>query len=107
MGNMAWYVKAVVVKYLKEANLLPPHYVSRDQLQDPMQPHRIAQPLLGREAEVQQVMDSLTKHHAAVIWAGPGEGKSSLAREAGCRLWEAEKCQGGCFVVDCIGAFNN
>ena len=104
IGRMAFSVRAVVVQHLKEANLLPPGRVPQDQLEIPMQLHRIAQPLLGREAEVQQVMGSLLKHHAAVIWGPPGEGKSSIAMEAGCRLWDAEKCLGGCFAVDCLGA---
>ncbi|KAK9828020.1 hypothetical protein WJX81_000644 [Elliptochloris bilobata] len=44
-------------------------------------------------------------HHVAEIWGGgPGEGKSSIAREAGCRLWDAGQCLGGCFLVDCKGA---
>ena len=104
IGRMAFSVRALVVQHLIEAKLLPAHYVPRDQLDIPMQLHRIAQPLLGREAEVQQVMGSLLEHHAAVIWGGPGEGKSSIAMEAGCRLWDAEKCLGGCFSIDCLGA---
>ena len=48
-------------------------------------------------------MDSLLKHYTAVIWGGPGEGKSSIAMEVGCCLWEADKSLGGCFKVDCLG----
>ena len=107
MGRMVFFVRAVVLRHLKEAKLLPAYYVARDQLEIPMQLHRIAQPLLGREAEVQQVLDSLTKHHAAVIWGGPGEGKSSIAMEAGIRLWDAEKCLGGCFAIDCMGVLRS
>ena len=94
IGRMAFSVRALVVQHLKEAKLLPAHFVPRDQLEISMQLHRIAQPLLGREAEVQQILDSLMEHHAAIIWGGPGEGKSSIAMEAGCRLWDAEKCLG-------------
>ena len=104
MGSMAFHVRAAVVQHLREAKLLPAHYVTRDQLEVPMQLHRIAQPLLGREEEVQAVMSNLLEHHAAVVWGGPGEGKSSIAMEAGCRLWDAEKCLGGCFAIDCLGA---
>ena len=104
LGTMAFFVRSAVVQHLKEAKLLPAHYVTRDQLEVPMQLHRIAQPLLGREEEVQQVLDCLLKHHAAIIWGGPGEGKSSIAMEAGCRLWDADKCLGGCFAVNCLGA---
>ena len=66
---------------------------------------RKARPLLGREQEVQKVVQSLLQHSAAVIWGGPGEGKSSVATEAACRLWEAGKCESGCFEVDLQGVF--
>lgn len=59
IGRMAFSVRALVVQHLIEAKLLPAHYVPRNQLEIPMQLHRIAQPLLGREAEVQQVLSSL------------------------------------------------
>lgn len=104
IGRMAYSVRAVVIQHLKDIKLLPEGHAPRDQLEMPMQLHRIAQPLLGREGEVQQVMECLLEHHAAVIWGGPGEGKSSIAMEVGCRLWDAERCLGGCFVVDCLGA---
>ena len=80
-GRIAISVRAVVLQHLKDFKLLPDYYVPRDQLELPMQLHRIAQPLFGREAEVQQAMDSLMDHHVAVIWGGPGEGKSSIAME--------------------------
>ena len=105
IGRMAFSVRTAVVQHLKEAKLLPANHMTRDQLELPMQLHRIAQPLLGREAEVQQVTNM--EHHAAVIWGGPGEGKSSIAMEAGCRLWDADKCLGGCFAIDCIGALHS
>ena len=106
MGQMAYSVMDVVLQHLKDVKLLPDYYVPRDQLEPPMQLYRIAQPLFGREAEVQQAMDSLMEHHVAVIWGGPGEGKSSIAMEVGCRLWDAGKCPGGCFEVDCLGALH-
>lgn len=101
---MAFAVRAAVIERLKDAGLLPKYFVPRGELEMPMRLYRTADPLVGREEEVQAVMSSLLEHHAAVIWGGPGEGKSSIAMEAGCRLWDAEKCLGGCFAVDCHGA---
>ena len=44
--------------------------------------------LVGREREVQAVSQSLRQHGVAVIWGSPGEGKTAVAAEAGCRLLE-------------------
>ena len=46
--------------------------------------------LVGREAEVKVVLASLRQHGAAVIWGGPGEGKTTVAMEAAARLRELE-----------------
>ncbi len=43
-------------------------------------------PIIGREAEVERVLDSLRQHNAAVIWGGAGEGKTTIAMEAAARL---------------------
>jgi len=42
---------------------------------------RMTEDLVGREADVTAVLDSLRKG-AAVIWGGPGEGKTTVAMEA-------------------------
>ena len=97
-------VRDVVLDELKALGKLPEHRVLRSVLEVPMQLWRITGTLVGRESEVQQVIDSLDRHRAAVIWGGPGEGKSSIAMEAACRLWDSAKCLGGCFPVDCLGA---
>ena len=104
---MVLAVRAVVMQHLRQAKLLPAEYVASTQLQIPMQLRRIANPLLGREAEVQQVTNCISEHHAAIIWGGPGEGKSSVAMEAGCRLWEAGMCLGGCFSINCTGVLQS
>ena len=44
--------------------------------------------LVGREQQVSAVLASLHRHRAAVIWGSPGEGKTAVAAEAGCRLQE-------------------
>ena len=58
--------------------------------------------LVGREAEVEDVLGSLRQHGAAVIWGGPGEGKSTVAREAAARL-HAKQPTLGAFELDMRG----
>ena len=91
------------MKRLAEEGLLKAPYRPRSQPEVPMQLWRLATPLVCREEAVQRIVQSLLEHSAAVIWGGPGEGKSSVAMEAGCRLWESGKCLGGCFQVDLNG----
>ena len=101
--QLALSVRDAVIGELKKAGRLKPYFQPRSQLETPMQLSRMPHPLFGRESDVQQVKDSLQHHRAAVIWGGPGEGKSSIAMEAGCQLWSGGKCPGGCFVVDMLG----
>ena len=42
--------------------------------------------MIGRAAEVNMVVASLRQHGAALIWGGPGEGKSTLAMAAAALL---------------------
>ena len=91
------------MKRLEEAEALKAPYRPHGQPEVPMQLCRLAMPLFCREDEVQLVVQSLLEHSAAVIWGGPGEGKSSVAMEAGCRLWESGTCLGGCFQGDMNG----
>ena len=102
-GRIAMAVRNAVLDELMASGKLQ-HYVPRSMLQIPMQLWRKTGALVGRESEVQQIVDSLDTHRVAVIWGGPGEGKSSIAMEAACRLWDSRKCMGGCFEVDCMGA---
>lgn len=100
---MAVAVRDAVMGELKAAGALPAYYRPKPQLLIPMQLSRNPHPLVGREREVQRVVQSLQLHRAAVVWGGPGEGKSSIATEAGCRLWAANECLGGCFSLDLAG----
>ena len=51
---------------------------------------RMTNSLIGREGDVQLVLKSLRQHGAAVIWGGPGEGKTTIAMEAAARLRASE-----------------
>ena len=104
-GKVVAVLRDKVIEGLSTAGRLPSFYVPRHQLKPPMRLERTAQPLLGREEEVQKVMHSLMEYKAAVIWGGPGEGKTSIGMEVGYRLWEAGRCEGGCFMVNLHGAF--
>ena len=101
--RMALAVRDAVIDELKKAGKLKPYFQPRSQLETPMQLSRIPHPLFGRKDDVQQIKASLEQYRAAVIWGGPGDGKSSVAMEAGCQLWSEQKCPGGCFVVDMLG----
>ena len=50
---------------------------------------RAAIQLVGRKLDVEWVEKRLRRHGTAVVWGGPGEGKTSVAMEAACRLQEA------------------
>ena len=63
---------------------------------------RMTTALVGRETEVQDVLASLRQHGAAVIWGGPGEGKSTIAMEAAARL-HADNSVLGAFELDMRG----
>jgi hypothetical protein len=63
--------------------------------------------VVGRDGEVQRVMEALTGDAgAAVLIGGPGEGKSTVAMEAGLELCKRGWFPGGAFVVDFFGACN-
>ena len=69
---------------------------------------------VGREAEVQQVLESLKQHGAAVVWGGPGEGKTTIAMEAAKQLRGQElelsafelDMQGGRISCGCFAALH-
>ena len=102
--HMVLATRNAVIEELQNAGKLDINFRLRGgQLETPMYLLRSQHPLFGREGDVQQVKASLEQYRAAVIWGGPGEGKSSIAMEAGCQLWTEQKCPGGCFVVDMLG----
>ena len=63
---------------------------------------RTTNSLVGREAEVEAVLASLRQQGAAVVWGGPGEGKTTIAMEAAARLRGLEPALSA-FEVDMRG----
>lgn len=56
--------------------------------------------LLGRAAEVDQVLQMLQRERQLFIVGGGGEGKSAVASAAAHHLFQAGHLPGGAFVVD-------
>jgi hypothetical protein len=105
-GSLAGRVADVVVERMVEMQQLPRGFrrsvsVQRDRMQ---LPHPTTVNMIGREAEVRAVVEGLKAAGAAVLVAGPGEGKSTVAMSAGREVWELGLCPGGAYVVDFNGA---
>ena len=76
-----------VVKQLKDLGRVPRDYVLTQGRRPALWTlSRTTDSLVGREDEVEVVLASLRQHGAAVIWGGPGEGKTTVAMEAAARL---------------------
>jgi hypothetical protein len=56
--------------------------------------------VVGRQEEVQALIAGLQGPGAAVLVAGPGEGKSTVAMAAAQDLCERGWCPGGAYVLD-------
>jgi hypothetical protein len=60
--------------------------------------------MVGRNEEVLRVVESLTgEAGAAVVVGGPGEGKSTVAMEAGLELCKRGWFPGGAYAIDFLG----
>ena len=98
-----------VVEHLIATNRLPESCRGRDSVD--MSRVMLSRPsnlkVVGRKGEVQRVVESLTGDAgAAVLVGGPGEGKSTVAMEAGLELCERGWFPGGAFVIDFLGAYD-
>ena len=102
---LATRVVDAATEQLKKLGRVPRTYSRTPQLGPPMALRRLAQPLIGEDrwAIVDKVKASLETHGAAVVWGGPGEGKSCVGLEAACQLWEADKCLGGALDLNLAG----
>jgi Mrp family chromosome partitioning ATPase len=107
-GKLAGVVADAVVEHLISMKSLPETCRTPDMVD--MSRVMLSRPsnlkMVGRNDEVQRVIKSLTGDAgAAVVVGGPGEGKSTVAMEAGLELCGRGWFPGGAFVVDFLGAY--
>jgi predicted ATP-dependent serine protease len=89
-----------VIRCLQVVGRLPENYsLGMPQCHVPSNAHR----LVGRQAELQELLDGLRERGCVVISGGPGEGKTALAQEAVQTLWSKRALPGGAYVVDLNG----
>ena len=98
-------VVSLAISRLKELGRVPQSFSLAPRLGPPMVLYRHVHALIGKDRHdaVKQIKTSLEQHGAAVVWGGPGEGKSCVGLEAACQLWEAEKCLGGALDLNLAG----
>jgi hypothetical protein len=105
-GVLAGRVVDAVVGHLVVMKQLPTSFLATAALD--MGPVMLSRPsrlpVVGRKQEVQRVVEALTGDAgAAVLVAGPGEGKTTVAMEAGLDLCKRGWFPGGPFVIDFLG----
>ena len=79
-------VDRVLTELKRLGRVAPTYQLSRTRRPVAWMVNRTTRPLVGRDADVQLVLGSLQQHGAAVIWGGPGEGKTTIAMEAAAQL---------------------
>lgn len=97
-------VKGVLEQLIKRGRL-PQGFQLSQHARGPMHLDRLITQMHGQERHwaVSEVKTSLVEHRAAVLWGGPGEGKSTVAIEAAWQLWQDGLCQGGVLKLDVAG----
>jgi Mrp family chromosome partitioning ATPase len=105
-GQLAGAVADAVVEHLIAMKRLPESRRLKDAVD--MSRVMLGRPgnvkVVGRDGEVQRAIEALTGDAgAAVLVGGPGEGKSTVAMEAGLELCRRGWFPGGAFVVDFLG----
>ena len=94
-----------VINHLKDIGRLASDYSaqSSDSRLEPVFLTLLTDRMVGRDRELQEVCKAVRqKRHVAIV-GDPGEGKSTLANEAGLQLWESRSCPAGVFRVDLQG----
>jgi phosphate starvation-inducible protein PhoH len=108
---MAACIRDAIIDRLREHELLPPGYQRPSSSVDsqgaaavaPLNLTRLASVVIGREVEQQKIMQHLQKGKAVILRGGPGEGKSTLAMDAACTLYESGAVSRGALSVDLSG----
>jgi hypothetical protein len=100
-GQLASMAVDSVIGCLQQAGRLPQGYSpGKPQCHVPANARR----LVGRERELQQVLQGLEGDtRCVVISGGPGEGKTTLAQAAVWHLHEQGKLPGGAYSVNLAG----
>ena len=97
-GVFAYKAVSIVISSLQKVGRLPKEYGKKNmfRLLD-------SSNIMGRDQEIDQVVELLKKKRFLWLVAGPGEGKSLLAAAAGKRMYEQVLLPGGAFEVDLAG----
>ena len=100
-GQLASMAVEAVIRCLQEAGRLPLGYsLGKPQCHVPANARR----LIGRERELQQVLEGLEGDtRCVVISGGPGEGKTALAQAAVWQLRDQGKLPGGACSLNLAG----
>jgi hypothetical protein len=105
-GDLAAKAMAACIDILKDAGVLPAGYQLRSSCSLPMWLDRPTHQLVARDEEAEELRSGLMDvagSHAVLLWGGPGEGKSELARSVGLALYNQGHLSGGAFQVDMTG----
>ena len=103
-GKMVEELADQICEKLKQHRVLPAAFRRAASVNSPMEVKRLTDVLVGRDEEVQVLLETLEARKTVVVWGGPGEGKSAVAAEAACRLWESGGAPGGVVRADFAGA---
>jgi hypothetical protein len=96
-------IRDAIIERLREHKRLPAGYQRPGSTDSPMNLARLATDVIGREEVQQKIMQYLTDRKAVILWGGPGEGKSTLAVDAACTLYQAGSLPGGALGIDMTG----
>ena len=89
---MRWSTQTAVAPLCPEAlPLVPPVFVWRQ-----------TRHLVGRDQEISDLKKAVLEARTAVVWGGPGEGKSTVAAEVALQLHESGQLPRGVFSLDAL-----
>ena len=79
-------VARVLIELKRLGRVAPTYMLSYSRRPVAWMVSRTTNTLVGREADVQLVRESLQQHGTVVIWGAPGAGKTAVAMEAAAQL---------------------
>jgi hypothetical protein len=102
-GRLAGLVVDDVVKLLKDIGKLKPDFQRARAMIGPCNLTPV-KGFLGRKREVDAVVSALQAGRLVSVVGPPGEGKSSVAKQAAWQLYMERNVNGGVYVIDLAGA---